>query len=72
MKQTTIRNIIWKEGKHFVALALNINVSSFGSTKSEALDNLKEAVALYFEDEPKIKVKKVEKPEIVDFRMKYA
>jgi len=72
MKNITIRNIIWKEGKYFVAQALNVNVSSFGITKAEAFENLKEAVTLYFEDESKKNIPKIEHPEIVDFRFRYA
>lgn len=43
--------IIWKEGNYFVSQCLNVNVSSFGESHSEAVSNLKEAVELYFEDE---------------------
>lgn len=42
---------VWKDEKHFVALCLNVEVSSFGDNEKEALSNLKEAVELYFEDE---------------------
>jgi predicted RNase H-like HicB family nuclease len=45
-----LEQIIWKEGKHFVAQCLNVDVSSFGETKIDALENLKEALELYFED----------------------
>jgi len=34
-----------------VAQCLNVDVSSFGSTRDEAVANLKEAVELYFEGE---------------------
>lgn len=50
MKSITLNNLIWKEGKHYVALCLNFDVSSFGFTKKEAVKNLKEAIELYFED----------------------
>ena len=46
----TFKNIVWKEGKYFVAQCLNIEISSFGKTKTEALRNLDEALTLYFED----------------------
>jgi len=42
--------VVYKEGKHFVSQCLNVDVSSFGSTVEEATENLKEALALYFED----------------------
>jgi predicted RNase H-like HicB family nuclease len=48
--KTEFKNIIWKEGKHYVAQCLNIEVSSFGETKDEAVKNLNEAIELYMED----------------------
>ncbi len=45
------KNIVWKEGKYFVAQCLNVEVSSFGKTKIEALKNLDEALELYFEED---------------------
>jgi len=50
MESIYLNNIIWKEGAYFVAQCLNIDVSSFGNTKDEALANLKEALELYFKD----------------------
>jgi predicted RNase H-like HicB family nuclease len=47
----TLKYIIYKEGKYFVAQCLNVDVSSFGDSIQEAKDNLKEALELYFEDE---------------------
>ena len=43
--------VIWEEEKYFVAQCLNVDVSSFGENKKEAIHNLKEAVELYFENE---------------------
>lgn len=48
-----LENIVWKEGKYYVAQCLNVEVSSFGNSKDEALENLKEALELYFEDNDK-------------------
>jgi len=50
MKKISLRNVIWKEGKYYVAQCLNVDVSSFGSTKKSAENNLKEALELYFEE----------------------
>ncbi len=50
MKSLRLQNVVWKEGKHYVAQCLNVDVSSFGQTKKEALQNLQEALELYFED----------------------
>ncbi len=48
----SIKYIIYREGKHYVSQSLNVDVSSFGETIEEAKNNLKEALDLYFEDEP--------------------
>lgn len=39
----------WREGEWFVAQCLDVDVASQGATESEALENLKEALELYFE-----------------------
>jgi len=66
-----LKNIIWKEGKYFVAQCMNVDVSSFGKTKSEALKNLDEALALYFEDAKTMKIQHVTRPEIFSRTVKY-
>lgn len=63
MKKKQFISIVWKEGRHFVAQCLNVDVSSFGKTKTEALKNLKEALELYFEDRP-LRLPKVDSPSI--------
>ena len=50
MKTFHVKNIVWQEDKFFVAQCLNVDVSSFGSSKEDALKNLDEALELYFED----------------------
>jgi predicted RNase H-like HicB family nuclease len=45
-----LKYIIYREGNYYVSRCLNIEVASFGETLDEALANLKEAVALYLED----------------------
>ena len=45
-----IKYVVYKEGKYFVSQCLNVDVSSFGKTIQEAIDNLNEALALYFEE----------------------
>ncbi len=72
MKTKTLKNIIWKEGKHYVAQCLNIDVSSFGKSRKEALMNLKEALDLYFEDSKKISVAEVKSPSLVETTFQYA
>src|ERR1700674_1051494 len=41
---------IFKEGRNYVAYALELEVSSCGGTKEKALKNLKEAVRLFLEE----------------------
>lgn len=65
MNMVGLKNVLWKEGEHYVAQSLNVDVSSFGATKQEAKQNLREALELYFEDVPVSAVSTVEEPEIV-------
>lgn len=60
-----MKNVVWKEGKYYVAQNLNVDVSSFGTTQAEAIDNLVEALQLYFESTPAPRVSKIENPKIV-------
>ena len=46
-----IKYVVYKEGNYYVSHCLNVDVSSFGESIDEAITALKEAVALYFEDE---------------------
>ena len=45
---------IFKEGRSYVAHALELDVSSCGGTKEKALKNLKEAVRLFVEEAEKM------------------
>jgi predicted RNase H-like HicB family nuclease len=46
-----IKYVVYKEDKYYVSQCLNVDVSSFGESKDEAISALKEAVSLYFENE---------------------
>jgi predicted RNase H-like HicB family nuclease len=48
--------VIYREGKYYVSQCLNIDIASCGDTIEEALSNLKDAVELYFRNEPKKKL----------------
>lgn len=72
MRKLELKNVVWKEGKYYVAQCLNVDVSSFGKTKKEALAALDEALELYFEDIKTPKVIKIEKPEIVKMSICHA
>ena len=40
---------VWREGDLYVSQCLEIDIASQGTTEKEALENLKEALALHFE-----------------------
>lgn len=61
-----IHSVVWKEDKWYVAKALEVEVVSQGKNEKEALDNLKEALELYFEDQTKIELSPVNKPKLQD------
>jgi predicted RNase H-like HicB family nuclease len=42
--------VVYQEDDGFVARCLDVNVASEGDTEQEAIDNLREALELYFED----------------------
>ncbi len=70
MNLSNLQVLVWKEGKYYVSQCLNVEVSSFGKTKDEAVKNLKEALELYFQDDHT--VTKVEKPELISMPWSYA
>ncbi|MFA5129545.1 MAG: type II toxin-antitoxin system HicB family antitoxin [Patescibacteria group bacterium] len=72
MSRTNLTNIVWKEGKQYVSWNLNTGVSSFGDTKKDALESLKEALELYFEDIPASHITKVGRPDVVPLIFKHA
>lgn len=51
--------IIQKEEKWYVAKCIDNNVASQGKTIEEALNNLKEALELYIQDEEPVKPKEI-------------
>ena len=72
MRKIDLKNVVWKEGKHYVAWNLNTAVSSFGDTKKEAMECLQEALELHLEDMPASKINKVERPDLIPLTFKYA
>lgn len=40
--------VVWQEDKWFVAQCLEVDVASQGETEEEALNNLRDALALHF------------------------
>lgn len=66
-----IHSVVWKEGKWYVAKALEVEVASQGLTEKEALKNLKEALELYFENQSKIELAPVQKPKLQDISIQF-
>ena len=72
MKKLTLNSVIWKEGKFYVAQCLNVDVSSFGKTRSEAMKNIKEAVTLYFDGRKIKSIPKISFPSLIETFVTYA
>ncbi len=72
MRRLNLKTVVWKEGDYYVSQCLNVDVSSFGKNKKEALANLDEALMLYFEDVSVDAVQEVGRAEIVPVQVKYA
>lgn len=72
MRKIALKNVVWKEKKYYISQCLNVDVSSFGKTKKEALKKLDEALELYFEDIKVPKISQVEQPEIVSLCLRHA
>jgi predicted RNase H-like HicB family nuclease len=72
MAKQQVTSIVWKEGSYYVAQCLQVDVSSFGETRDEAISNLDEALELYFEDHSADKIPVIESPEIVPMPLRNA
>jgi len=70
--ELTVTSIVWQEGDYYVAQCLPVDVSSFGETRDEAIQNLDEASSLYFEDAPTENLPSVQNPELVEVHVRYA
>lgn len=72
MHKINLKSVIWKEGEYYISQCLEVDVSSFGKTKKEALNNLQDALKLYFEDIPLPKKIEVKNPVIASVKLQYA
>jgi predicted RNase H-like HicB family nuclease len=72
MHELTLSSIVWQESDYFVAQCIPVDVSSFGETREEALQNLDEALALYFEDISANEIPIVRNPELVNVQVRCA
>ena len=60
----TFRASLSREGKWYVAQCLEVDVASQGKTETEALANLREALALHFEAPRSATVPKIHPVEV--------
>lgn len=73
MRKIDLKSVVWKEGDYYISQCLDVDVSSFGKTKKEALIMLQDALELYFEDVPlPKKTERVKNPVVVSVRLQYA
>jgi len=50
-EKLTFSSVVWREEDLYVAWCPDLDIASQGKNVEEALENLKEAIELYFEDE---------------------
>jgi len=72
MKKIDLKSVVWKEGEYYISQCLEVDVSSFGKTKKQALENLQDALELYFEDVPLPKKAEVKNPIIASVKLQHA
>lgn len=72
MRKIDLKSVLWKEGDYYISQCLEVDVSSFGKTKTETLDNLQDALELYFEDIPLPEKIEVKNPVIASVHLQHA
>ena len=73
MRKIDLKVAVWKEGDYYISQCLDVDVSSFGKSKKEALAMLEDALSLYFEDMPiPKKTERVKNPAIASVQLQYA
>ena len=72
MRKINLKNVVWKEGEYYISQCLEVDISSFGKTKKEALDSLQEALELYFKDIPLPEKVEVKNPVIASIELQHA
>ncbi|MFA4819217.1 MAG: type II toxin-antitoxin system HicB family antitoxin [Patescibacteria group bacterium] len=73
MRKIDLKSVVWKEGSYYISQCLDVDVSSFGKTKKEALAMLQDALELYFEDVPlPTKTERIENPVIASVTLQHA
>lgn len=73
MRKINLKAAVWKEGDYYISQSLDVDVSSFGKTKKEAISMLQDALVLYFEDTPiPKKTERVKNPIIASVTLQHA
>ncbi len=72
MIKINLKNVVWKEGKDYIAWNLNTGVSSFGESRKESLECLQEALDLYFEEKNPNDISRIERPGIIQMEYRHA
>ncbi len=72
MKTIDLQSVVWKEGKYYVSQCLDVEVSSFGKTKKEAVKMLQEALELYFEGQPFPQKSEIQNPVLTPITLQHA
>ncbi|MEA1962762.1 MAG: type II toxin-antitoxin system HicB family antitoxin [Patescibacteria group bacterium] len=72
MRKIDLKSVIWKENNYYISQCLEIDISSFGKTRKEALANLQDALELYFEDAPLPQKTGVKNPVIASVKLQHA
>ena len=71
MRTINLQSVVWKEDDYYISQCLDVDVSSFGKTEKQALDNLQDALELYYEDVPVPQKGKVKNPMIASIPLQY-
>ena len=72
MRKVELKSVVWKEGEYYVSQCLEVDISSFGKTKKEALNMLRDALELYFVDQPVPRMREIRNPVIASVQLEYA
>jgi predicted RNase H-like HicB family nuclease len=72
MRKIELKSVVWKEGDYYISQCLDVDVSSFGKTKKEALNMLQDALELYFEDIPLPEKSEIKHPSIALVKLQHA
>ncbi|MFA7717876.1 MAG: hypothetical protein WC875_04125 [Candidatus Absconditabacterales bacterium] len=70
--KTNFHIILRQEGKTFIGRIMENNVSSFGKTEKECLENTKEALDLFLENEKIVQETAIKFPRLLEISYQHA